>query len=90
MAELHIQEGFGNWITAYGSKDLFPFFRCTLEYHDDRTEIHNNLIQMIDDASVQLNELEETPEQTQAAVTRLHEKPRKTNSPDTDHPIDFP
>jgi hypothetical protein len=37
---------------------------------------------MIDDASVRVNELEESPEQTQATVTRLHEKPRKTGSPD--------
>jgi hypothetical protein len=44
--------------------------------------MHNNIIQMIDNASVRGNELEETLEQTQAAVTHLHEKPRKTDSPD--------
>jgi hypothetical protein len=64
IAELCTQEYFDNWVAAHSSKDLFRFFRYALEYHDD-------LLQMVDDASVQVNELEEALEQAQATVTRL-------------------
>jgi hypothetical protein len=64
IAELCTQEYFDNWVAAHSSKDLFRFFRYALEYHDD-------LLQMVDDASVRVNELEEALEQAQATVTRL-------------------
>jgi hypothetical protein len=71
IAELCTQEDFDNWVTAYSSKDLFRLFRYALEYYDDQIEIHNDLVQMIDDASVRVNQLEETLEQIQATVTSL-------------------
>src|SRR4051812_13734501 len=51
IAELNTQEDFDNWIAVHGSKDLFQFFRYALEFHDDQIETHNELVQMVDDAS---------------------------------------
>jgi Retrotransposon gag protein len=70
IAELNTQEDFDNWIAAHGSKDLFQFFRYALEFHDDQIETHNELVQMVDDASRSNAQLEETVQKKDATIAR--------------------
>jgi hypothetical protein len=60
IALLSTQEDFDDWVTVHGSKDLFQFFRYALKYHDSQIEVHNELIDIIDDASRTVTQLEET------------------------------
>jgi hypothetical protein len=60
IAEVSTQEDLDTWIAAHGSEDLFRFLRYALEPHGDQIEIHNELVQMVDDAAARFNELEET------------------------------
>jgi 4-alpha-glucanotransferase len=78
---------FRQWVTAHGGKDLF---RYALEYHDDQIEIHNDLVQIMDNASARANQLEEALKQSQATITRLqreNEEDRlsRQNTPSTSH-----
>jgi hypothetical protein len=99
IAELSTQEDFDTWVAAYGSKDLFRFFRYALEYHDSQIEVHNELIEMIDDASRSVTQLEETVRKRNAiiakqsaALLRLLEeneedRPSKQNTPSISHKL---
>src|ERR1700733_12545274 len=62
--KLGTQEDFDTWVATHGSEDLFRLLRYALQHHDDQIEIHNELVQMVDDAAARVNELEGT-------VTRL-------------------
>jgi hypothetical protein len=70
IANLNTQEDFDNWVAAYGSKDLFRFFRYALEYHDSQIETHNELVEMLDDASRSVTRLEETVQKKDATIAR--------------------
>jgi uncharacterized coiled-coil protein SlyX len=80
IADLNTQEDFDNWATAHGSKDLFQFFRYALGYHDDQIETHNELVQMLDDASRSVTQLEETVAQLEETVAQLEEAGRKKDA----------
>src|SRR5271154_1582565 len=70
IAELNTQEDFDNWVSVHGSKDIFLFLRYALEYHDDQIEVHNELVQMVDDASARVNQLEEIVQKRDATIAK--------------------
>ena len=78
IAKIATTEELEDWIAERGCLDLFEFIQYATRDHDERVTVHNEMVQMMDDANTVIRELEdaartneETIKQRDAVIGRL-------------------
>ena len=79
MIKISISTKLNAWISAHEADDLIVFIKYMCQQHDIEIEIHNDMIQMLNDVNKINIELKATQTTLNAVCTRLQKEMKKKN-----------
>ncbi len=79
MIKISISTKLNAWISAHEADDLIVFIKYMCQQHDIEIEIHNDMIQMLNDVNKINIELKATQTTLNAVWTRLQKEMKKKN-----------
>ena len=68
------------WVDEHGFEELTKFVSYVAKYHDDNALIHNDLVEMVDDAATTVRQLEVANHKLRQEITTLRD-PQRSRTP---------